>query len=800
MMIFSSSFRFSSKAPVTPTEPSEISEPSGHSKTRVLKKAHRKFRWGRKYASSCVTIPKQTTLLQKTTNSSKELSTDSQFSHLPKWIQKASQGLATILEKRSGALDANKKNSKFQGMDSELGTLTVAENKDHSSLDMDTTEESTNLTSTNETCIFHGTMAEAAKEIPFLQCEQENSSTSSPGLHLQLPPSADSVFNSGDSIYERKKNQPYATNLSPISLASYESFNWNIDFHEVKDISECSISQSNYSESFDSPTDEAIIQTTEVSRLSHLEFSLGFLKELKLVKKLFGRIKRKNLHFGKHVKQQTKHSESRKFPACVYRVQARDPLARYAPTSNTVQSLYYRERHQTFRGEEEFFVTYKPIREYKVIRQIKERIEFFKENIRASRYARGCWLLKNKPKSPLWYVISLKNKAQRRAFGSNYSRNEDSSLFLEAMRKMRVSSALNTLVQTFDDEGDGSISMGFKKTISDIESFVNGPSTPMIAPIATFSRKTFKTFLSSDREMLDRTFSSFTRMCKQTVEELKLDPKVMNCREILEIFRQYFDFYRKHYAGAATIQIIDYVYEMAELRQETFTIFKTLCYLGNNYLRVLEYLSLYSSSVENLLASEAMLSVLITQITNTKSSLDKVQRAILQMKEGMIDYIVPMINLAHRAINIRTECSNVYREFCQTNMAKSLGMVTLNRSTNFIKLLDESEFLVCRKEFIEIDSFQDSLNDLKLWQEIVGDVQIELEINIWRIYNGMSETYSRIHQTISRSFNGSLDPDQWSLESFGSSTLNDEELESISADTLDMGMIQELEISLAFSS
>ncbi|GEQ70499.1 hypothetical protein JCM33374_g4177 [Metschnikowia sp. JCM 33374] len=494
------------------------------------------------------------------------------------------------------------------------------------------------------------------------------------------------------------------------------------------------------------------------------------------------------------------YSEVRNSPACVAPVEPKVTgiLARSATSPQSVRVFYCCDRRQTFVETRNVSDPTNKLKQSKAMSIARKTFGLLKETFRSSSFVAGSWNVGNDSAHTLWDELALENMAQCCLFKSEYSRNEGFSLFLDAMKNIPVSSALSTLALKFADKDHGTTSECFSKTLSDLKSFVNGSSGPTQAPIDALSRKkTKQSFPITNSQQLDITMKILATMCKETVGELKVDPEVVNSEEMLEMLLQCFDFYRKQYARVAKAQLVDYVYDMLELRQEIFSVFKNLCYVGNMYARFLEFLSISTSSKETLLAAETMLTVLITQLTNAKSSLDKVQLAIIQMKEEVDVHIIPMVSFAHETIRIRSECSETYGEFCQTAMAKSLGMPTVNGSTKFVKLLNESDFLVSRKESIKTELFQDALDDLKHWQDVVGDVQIDLEINIWRILIGISAMQSPVHQPRPTSFVGPLDSDQRSVESCDSpsSSLSDEgsSYSVRSADSLDMEMIRELE-------
>ncbi|GEQ70511.1 hypothetical protein JCM33374_g4189 [Metschnikowia sp. JCM 33374] len=766
--MFAAKFRFAAKPHVTPAEATTDSEALNTSTDSALNtptdstlnKVHGRFHWRRKTVSSFFPTTKQTEKLSipKTTSGLKTLSAASLIPRLVSLIRKPSQ----VFEKESGT---KKKFPPQQSLDCGRYTTTMALKNVYSVSELITTGGAAHLDftskydsedaaidvsslmeflqaedpsyTTNKAASFYDMThsPDIEQDTSLFHYEQENSLFWKPILHLQLPSSADSVFKNSYSFSGVNTKQSFSSKLSSISLASYESFNWNIDFREVNNV---------YSEVGNSP--ECVT-----------------------------------------------HSESK--------VTGLLPGSSHLP--ETAGDDYCYNKPQTFLGAgNASAVKNKPATESKAMtptRKAKEGLGYFMQTFRTSMFATSSWYVKNKSEDTLWYVLALENVTSCRRFKSEYSKNEGFSLFLDTMKKLRCFSPLSTLTSNFADN-HLTTSKSFRETLSNLESFVNGSSVSTQVSNATFSRKTSKKLFSmTDREKIERAVKTLASMCEEKVEELKIDPEMVNCGETLELFSQYFDVYRKDYVRVAKNQIIDYVYVMLELRKETIAVFKNLYYAGNMYARVLEYLSISKSSTETLLAAETMLTVLITQLTNAKSSLDKVQLAILQLKEEVDSDLVPIISLAHRVISIRAECSGVHRKFCQTNMAKSLGMAMVNRSTNFVKLLDESDFLVSRLEAIQTALFQDALDDLKHWQEIVGDVQIELEIDIWRIFIGITEIRSPVHQQRPISFTGPFDLDQQSVELFDSSSLilRDEEstYSVISADSFDMVMIQELEAS-----
>ncbi|GEQ66836.1 hypothetical protein JCM33374_g499 [Metschnikowia sp. JCM 33374] len=763
-MIFASKFRFGATSPVAPAASKKSSDASEISKTRTIKKVWRTFRWRRKAASSSRTATKKSDPLQKK-QATKELGIFSPNNPVSTLKQTPSQVLATICDTNSDAYQANPKNQNHQVSNTRVGV----QKKVRFAHDLVTTYSppTTYLSVSEETSkietMYTSPLTEILAELGILSAVddefqsyseqdiaahyQEEISFSNTPFHLQHPQSAQQVFDSVN--FSNKWKAPQSCDIDNPLIS--ESFHQNRELYNTSNAPENTFAQT--SESLD---DAGRIQTNSGSEISSFKALIAFLREIKLVKTLSGKIKRACVNSKKNKDHPVRNTEAGSSPMSETPRHPREniPLTWSAPSPETTEALLWRERRALRKAggvpviTKQLTTTSKP----KVNSQVKKEIETSTNTSRTSSFSTGSWLVRNKSQYTLWNMLSLDTRPQCWSFKSEFSRNEGFTLFLDAMKRVQAISPLSLLVLTFIKDG-GNISKNFRKTLSNIDLLVEGSTSPSPPPIVSFSTKHFKLpFSPTEREALDNSFSILLKMCKKKVKNFERNPQKVKVDETLEFFRHCFELPRKTYVSIAKKQIIIYVYEMAKLRQEIFSLFEHLCDIGNKYAHALEYLSNSMTSTNSLFEAQTMLTILSSRLTNARCQLVEVQTTLLQMEQGLEEYVTEMIVLARDAINRGIEFSDIYKALCQTDMAKHLGTAKLESCTEFSKLSNELEFLVDCKEAMKPRSFQEALKYVQHSRNTFADVQGDLEINICKILTGISELQSGMQDPMPRSF------------------------------------------------
>ncbi|GEQ66956.1 hypothetical protein JCM33374_g619 [Metschnikowia sp. JCM 33374] len=736
---------------------------------------------------------------RKQTPSRPELS--SPTSRRPRWIQKSSKVISTFFGKGADnrGLDSDHSTSTIRNkVNFSQGSVNTTEVAPFTSTATDSSDEAmqdihrlmevlqglaTFYTSGEPEDFFNPTLSSEEEKSTFHEQESSCSKTTS---YLQLSPTTDIVVDAGYSFNGGTSPQQSTTNISPAPASSNADCSFNGGTSSQQNTSnipaifnaecsfnggtkaqpnntntspapisfagsnlpqtystECSASENKCSQNnLEPPTNTTKHPTNDLSQTRH--FSFGSFKALKFVARVLVRVKRAYFHFGKNEKNPEIPSEVGNSPSFMVLSKKRRPSARRVPSPEKLREFHHRKRRQILEGYLSASTKTQTIKSNaKVfIRQVKEEIESLWETLRSSSFFTCDWLLGDNYEPTLWNVLGLNLQGQCWYFRSEFSRNERFSLLASAKAKLDAPSTLEKLVLTFIEEDDKTISKRFKETLVSTELLLRRISPPIKRRTSTISWKNIKQPLTLDRrEARERKIDSLVLNCKKKVEEVKLDPE-SRIKGTLVLFRLTFNVSRKHFAITAQKQIIKYIYQMANLRQETYSVFKTLCDLSHKYAQVLDFLSYTISSENALLRAQNMFNTLMTQLKHARISLDGVQRAIRQMKDGVEEYIIPMVSLAHKAISLEEECTEIYKEFCQNSRGISVDQLILNGYTGIDELSKDVNFLVARKEQIQAHFFVDALDELDHTRNVFREVQGNLETNIRKIMTRIIELQS----------------------------------------------------------
>ncbi|GEQ66422.1 hypothetical protein JCM33374_g85 [Metschnikowia sp. JCM 33374] len=751
-------------------------------------------------------------------------------SHLLTCIQKLSQVLASVHKSTTGSKEADLKSPKHQRQDSENDYNSVTRNRVNLEPEFIINGEAAPLTCHNANSseevineIFYlmeflqgvgtvytteeadyfvdNTVSLEKEEVLASPYEPENSAILENAVYLQLSPSTDLVDSDGNWFKEWRNSRQLSTNFSQIyPVESLQSCDRRMQHYEEYNVSEKKSSQES--------SHEAEIQTDAnlVAKVP-LRSILGLFQELKLMTKFFGGIKPADVQpENPLVFAEPLPSTKNTSPPVLELLEA--PERSYSTKKLTETkpgeiSSYNEKRQSWYSSFINVRATTTTNKESKTVyftRQVKEGLHYLKELLKSSS---DSWLEENQSEETIWCVLALDNMEHCWRFRSELSKNEGFSLFRTAIRNIHNLPTLNVLVSTFVEEYNETNTKCFEISLSKKNQPRNNSAGTIQLLSTVFSREEFKnSFSLKAREDLDNKMGTLLLRCQQKVAEVKSDPESVEIGEILESFHQCFEFSLKNYCSVAKAQILGYIRQMTELRQESVVVLKELSEVGTNYALALEYFCNSISSEETLLEAESTMNWLLDKLANAKLSLDGVQGAIFQMKQGVDEYVVLMVSLAHCATNSREKCWDIYKDLCQTSMAKSFGMAKLDGYLKLTKLLNESEFLVSRMEAIQAELFHDALDDVQHSQEIVTGVMRNLEKNFQKILIRLSESRSCMHQPISRSFTGPVGLRQRTTDSCNSLTTpsNDGQIDFLDrSDFLDVAILEEFGSSSVWS-
>ncbi|GEQ71666.1 hypothetical protein JCM33374_g5352 [Metschnikowia sp. JCM 33374] len=379
----------------------------------------------------------------------------------------------------------------------------------------------------------------------------------------------------------------------------------------------------------------------------------------------------------------------------------------------------------------------------------------------------------------IWHALSLDNIAQFELMKSEFLEEDHFYLFKEARRSLKSKFlrkftlelannmdlqcdlvCKNTTKVAFDDEelifdenklSDSFLDHGREKNRLKIPKSILKKAKPEHCPSdlpqrAPKSNPPENTSISMDRYMQQIIFS-----CQLKTIEFEWNPESATPQEILDLYEECLEFCCDTYSCIAKKQLLDYTHKMAEINKQIWSILENLIGISYEYGFLLDFIDSEFATDESLFEVNSKVTLLERKIDNLVLILAEAQKEILQKRQVVSGEMLPIIDFVHKAVGSKKIISKNYEEFrkiCERN--SEVVLTDLKNWNSVEEYIAKPDFLAERLKSLEIHFFEDALDYLKVFHDIVSEGMEELQNGVKRISKRLLEIQNGSSDSIMR--------------------------------------------------